>query len=160
MATILEPDLNATINLNFEGGITENQINLVPKRNGIYVAFVCNKLLTKEGRYTCKRIAYIGKAEGTNDLRKRIQEHIDNDHEQWTKKCQLTPGETFVYVYAVFEDPRLADVESALIYKNQPISNTQHKDKYNGSSWLLWINCKGNIGILNPKFGVARYVGE
>lgn len=160
MAAILKPDLNATIKLDFEGGITENEIDSVPKRNGLYVAFVCDKLLTKEGCYTCKRIAYIGKAEGTNDLHKRIQEHFDNDHELWAEKCRLSPYETFVYVYAIFEDTRLADVESALIYRNQPIINTQHRDRYNGNSWILWINCEGNIGILNPQVVVARYIGE
>ena len=152
MAAILKPD--------FEGGITENEIDSVPKRNGLYVAFVCDKLLTKEGCYTCKRIAYIGKAEGTNDLHKRIQEHFDNDHELWAEKCRLSPYETFVYVYAIFEDTRLADVESALIYRNQPIINTQHRDRYNGNSWILWINCEGNIGILNPQVVVTRYIGE
>lgn len=158
MATIFKDDNGSTVQLNFEQYITENNIDLVPQQSGIYVAFVCNKFVDENGCYTCKRIAYIGKAEGTNNLRKRIQEHFKNDHEQWAKKCQLLSCETFVYIYSIFEDSRLADVESALIYKNQPIINTQLKNEYNGKSWLLQIICKGNIGILLPNFMVVRYI--
>lgn len=158
MPTTLKPDPTLCIRLNFEACITERNIDSVPQQAGIYVAFVCNKLVDRDGYYRCSRIAYIGKAEGSNNLRKRIREHFDEDHQRWAQICQLSANETFVYTYAISEDLRLADVESALIYQNQPIVNTQHKDRYNGKSWILWINCEGNIGILVPHFGVARHI--
>lgn len=160
MSTSLKPDSKLIVRLDFEGCVTSENIDAVPQQGGVYAAFVCNKLVDRDGFYRCSRIAYIGKAEGTDNLRKRIRQHLNEDQESWAKTCQLAPDETFVYVYAVFEDSRLADVESALINHNQPIVNTQHKDRYNGASWLLWINCKGNIGLLSPTVVVARHVGS
>lgn len=158
MANELLPNSDIFVNLNFEGCITEHNIDNTPQSSGIYIAFVCNKLVDRNGNYNCSRIAYIGKAEGTNNLRKRINEHFENDHKQWATVCGLSSQETFVYVYAIFNDRRLADVESALIYKNQPIVNTQQKDKYNGKSWLLWIECKGNIGLLKQRITAVRQI--
>lgn len=158
MANELLPNSDIFVNLNFEGCITEYNIDNAPQSSGIYVAFVCNKLVDRDGNYNCSRIAYIGKAEGTNNLRKRIKEHFENDHEQWAEECGLSSLETFVYVYAAFDDSRISDVEAALIYRNQPIVNSQQKDKYNGESWFLWIRCYGNIGLLKPKVAVARQI--
>lgn len=152
------PASEVMVNLDFDECITVDRINSIPQLSGIYVAFVCNKLMDKNGYYNCTRIAYIGKAEGANNLRKRIQEHFNNDHFQWAKECQLSRTETFVYTYAVFDDPRLADVESALIYNNQPMVNIQHKDRYNGASRFLWINCGGNIGLLKSRVIAIRYI--
>lgn len=141
------------VNLDFRGYITENNINSIPQSSGIYVAFVYDT--NDKGIH---RTAYIGKAEGTNNLRKRIQEHFDNEHSKWAKTYKLSDTETFVYVYAVFDDSILADVESALIFKNQPIINVQHKDRYNGKSYFLCINCRGNIGLLKPLIFVSRFI--
>lgn len=157
---ISQPDPGIIITLNFEGCITEKNIDTAPQSSGIYVAFVCNKMAANNGDYHCSRIAYIGKAEGTNNMRKRIQEHFDNDHSRWAKVCQLSDTETFVYTYAVFNDSRLPDVESALIYKNKPIINVYHKDRYNGESYILWINCQGNYGLLKPKVTAVRNIRE
>lgn len=158
MVAKLKLDSHVCIHLNFEACVTKDNIDDAPQRAGIYVAFVCKKLVDRDGYYVCSRIAYIGKAEGSDNLRKRIQQHFDMDHKRWTQLCQLSSDETFVYAYAIFEDSRLADVESALIYENQPVANVQHNDKYNGNSWILWITCEGNIGMLNPWFSVVRYI--
>jgi len=152
------PAPGVIVELNFEGCITETNIDTVPQSPGIYVAFVCNKMTDHNGDYLCSHIAYIGKAEGTNNLRKRIQEHFDNDHSEWAEKCKLSDTETFVYTYSVFDDPRLSDVESALIFKNQPIVNIQHKDRYNGRSYFLWIKCTGSTGLLEPYISVVRLI--
>lgn len=152
------PALGVTVELSFEGCITEANIDTVPQSPGIYVAFVCSKSTDNNGDYLCSRIAYIGKAEGTNNLRKRIQEHIDNDHSEWAEKCKMSDTETFVYSYSVFDDPRLADVESALISQNPTIVNILHKDRYNGRSYFLWIKCTGNTGLLEPYISVVRFI--
>ena len=55
--------------------------------------------------------------------------------------------EYVVYCYAVYEE-NLHDIEAALIYKNQPLANTQNKDKYNGDEYFISINCEGDIGGL------------
>lgn len=157
MAIKFRPASKVMVNLDFANGVTEENINSVPQASGLYVAFVC-KASTREDSCDCTRIAYIGKAEGTNNLRKRIQEHINDDYDSWKQTCQLSDDELFVYTYAVFEDPRLADVESALIFCNQPIVNKQHKDRYNGQSYILWINCDGNIGLLKKQISVAKFI--
>lgn len=149
MATNLIPDPKIFVTLKFLGCITtEDNLVSVPELSGIYVAFVCNKFLNEEGNYTCTRIAYIGKAEGTNNLRNRIRQHFRKDHEKWIKEARLSDNEMFVYTYAVLEDERLSDVEAALIYCNKPIINTQNIDRYTGKSWLIYVECTGNKGLL------------
>lgn len=157
MAIKFRPSSKIVVKLNFADGVTEDDINFVPQASGIYVAFVC-KASTEEDSFDCTRIAYIGKAEGSNNLRKRIQEHISNDHDSWAKSCELSDGEFFMYTYAVFDDSRLADVESALIFRNQPIVNKEHKDKYNGQSYILWISCDGNTGLLKKQISVMKII--
>lgn len=46
-----------------------------------------------------------------------------------------------MYCYAVYEE-NLHDIEAALIYKNQPLANTQNKDKYNGTIILFLLIVK------------------
>lgn len=93
-----QPDLGITATLNFEGCITEKNIDAAPQLSGIYVAFVCNKMADNNGDYHCSRI-------------------------------------------------------------DQPIVNIQHKDRYNGKSYVLRINCEGDRGVLRPKFTAVRYIG-
>lgn len=42
---------------------------------------------------------------------------------------------------------------------DQPIVNIQHKDRYNGKSYVLRINCEGDRGVLRPKVTAVRYIG-
>lgn len=101
-----------------------------------------------EGETTleCRQIVYIGKAEGTDNLKKRITEHIRDDQKSWEEHF-CGEGEFVVYCYAVF-DENLHDIEAALIYKNQPLANLNCKDRYNGDAWLISIECIGEIGSL------------
>lgn len=143
------------VELNFIGGYEENEVDNIPNnKNGIYVAFAC---IPRDDMYLVKRILYIGKADGTNNLQKRIKEHIRDDHEQW-RKIYMTPSELIVYCYAEFDSQYLPDVESALIFKNQPYANVEHKEKYNGKTWMLHIKCEGEIGKLRPYASVMRLV--
>lgn len=76
MSISLKPDSKLIVRLDFEGCITSENIDAVPQQGGVYAAFVCNKLVDRDGFYRCSRIAYIGKAEGTDNLRKRIRQHL------------------------------------------------------------------------------------
>lgn len=134
--------------LTFIGGFKGNEIaglDDISDKQGIYVAFSCKPREEGDG-YECKQIVYIGKAEGTNNLRKRISEHVNDDQAGWEENyCE--EGELIVYCFAVYEE-NLHDIEAALIYKNQPLANTQNKDKYNGNEYFVSINCVGDIGNL------------
>ena len=134
--------------LTFVGGFKGEEIaglDELSNKHGIYVAFLC-KPCDDGDCYECLQIVYIGKAEGTNNLRKRITEHVNNDQSNWEQNfCE--EGELIVYCYAVYEE-NLHDIEAALIYKNQPLANTQNKDKYNGYEYFISINCEGDIGGL------------
>lgn len=149
--------LAPSVSLNFVGGFVENGIEEVPEEAGLYVVFVCKESATS---YNCEQIAYIGKADKTktSNLRERIRSHISGDFKSWKKLCGMTDEEIFVFCYAVYSDVLLSDVESALIYRNQPIVNIQNKDRYNGKSWYLNIVSHGEIGLLRPNIYVMRLV--
>ena len=158
MVANLISDPKIIVKLNFLGCITEENLDAVTERSGIYVAFVCNKYLSKYGCYICTRIAYIGKAEGTDNLRNRIRQHFSEAHKKWAEICQLSDNETFVYTYAVFEDERLSDVEAALIYCNKPIVNKHNIDRYTGKSWLIYVECIGNTGLLESNAVGVKFI--
>jgi excinuclease UvrABC nuclease subunit len=135
--------------LTFVGGYKGDEIaglDEISDKHGIYVAFSCKPC--EEGDcYECKQVVYIGKAEGTNNLRKRISEHVNNDQASWEQNyCE--DGELIVYCYAIY-DGNLHDIEAALIYKNQPLANTQNKEEYNGDEYFISVSCNGEIGILS-----------
>lgn len=149
--------LTPSVLLNFIGGFVESGIDEVPEEAGLYVVFVCKESAIG---YSCKQIAYVGKADKseTSNLRERMREHIRDDFKNWKGICGMTDDEIFVFCYAVYDDALLSDVESALIYRNQPIINIQNKDRYNGKSWYLNIVSQGEIGLLRPNIYVMRLV--
>lgn len=134
--------------LTFVGGYKGDEIeglDEISDKHGIYVAFSC-KPYEEGDSYECRQIVYIGKAEGTNNLRKRISEHVSNDQSNWEQNyCE--DGELIVYCYAIY-DWNLHDIEAALIYKNQPLANTQGKNKYNGDEYFISVRCDGDTGAL------------
>lgn len=139
---------SAQYRLFFIGGFKSENIGNIRDlsgKHGIYVAFSC-KPIEGETSLECRQIVYIGKAEGTDNLMKRITEHIRDDQKSWEEDF-CGEGEFIVYCYAVF-DENLHDIEAALIYKNQPLANVNCKDRYNGDAWFISIECVGEIGLL------------
>lgn len=102
-------------------------------RGGIYMAFAGEE---KNNRFIPSRLLYIGKAEDTtNTLGKRINEHgyiltgqTESDHVRWRKMAKLGRNESIGYCYAALDDmTSIEDIESKLIYNNQPPCNIKKK---------------------------------
>lgn len=146
--------------LHFEGGILGNQSNIAPDMNGIYVAFSCRE---HEFDFECMRTLYIGKAEGTDTIKKRIRDHFHNRDEaesgkqSYWEENYCGAGEVVVYSYAICED-NLHDIEAVLIHRNQPLANVQNKDCYHGEAWYTHVKCIGQKGCLADSVGIMRLV--
>lgn len=101
---------------------------------GIYMAFAGER---RDDYFIPSRLLYIGKAENTtNSLGKRINEHGDilkgkseSDHARWRRLAKLDGNESIGYCYAVLGDmEHIDDIESKLIFNNQPICNDKKKE--------------------------------
>ncbi len=122
----------------FKEGYTENAIDNLPEKNGIYACFACDKQ-TKDGKYQNLELKYIGM---TNDgFKSRITRHKSEDHANWKKQIKET--QELVYIIAELNSDILQSVEAALIYCNQPPENTEYINGYQGEYHTLTVNCKG-----------------
>ena len=144
--------------LDFKGDIKGGQANNAPDTNGIYVAFACKK---KGNLYIPCRVLYIGKAEGEDSIRQRIDDHY-NDHDNsdsgkqsYWEKNYCNRDEVVIYSYAECSE-HIDDIEAALIRRNQPVANIQGKDHYIGKAWFVFVKCTGQRGCLAQKNSVMR----
>lgn len=80
-------------------------------------------------------------------FKKRIDQHVKDDHKKWSKYYDPRK-EHLAYVIAEDNTDILQTIESALIYKNQPLANDEYKDHYQGEYCKIAIECTGNKGIL------------
>lgn len=146
------------VHLNFIGGYTETELDHIPNdKHGIYAAYAC---VADNKYHMINKLLYIGKAEGSINLQKRIKGHVRDDHAQWEEDF-MTKDEFIVYCYAIFEENYLKDVESALIHHNLPFANEKGKDKYNGDIGLLTIFCDGENGsLISPSIGMKIIAGS
>lgn len=155
---IRKREINAK--LSFKGGLEADSVDKIPRRHGIYVAFAC---FDRGEEYECSSLVYIGKAEGTDDLRSRVADHVNgnnqpkNERQKFWEQEYCKNGEVIVYVYAEHEED-LGDIESALIYKNQPEANIHSKDRYTGTAWYVNVVGEGNIGILKGEITAMRLI--
>jgi len=103
-------------------------------KGGIYMAFAGE---FRNDIFSPSRLLYIGKAETPNNsLGKRINEHgefstsfIESDHSRWRRIAKLGRNESIGYCYAAFDDMNhIDDIESKLIYNNQPPCNDKKKE--------------------------------
>lgn len=104
--------INKTIN--FKGYFSDN--DEIPTTNGVYAAFA-----EDQDSHNNYRLLYIGRAYETNNLKKRIGEHIKYDHnsEKWLEHYD-PETESIFYSYAEIDDDSIIpDIERALIYENQ-----------------------------------------
>lgn len=128
------------VELNFKGFFSSSDD--IPDSHGVYAAFA-----QKENE---KRLLYIGRAYKTNNLKKRIQEHIDDDHNSARWKEHYNPQEEFIlYSYAVIDnDEIIPDIEKTLINRNKPEINSQDVDNINIEALSVILKCVGDIGCL------------
>lgn len=140
------------VTLQFGPGYTADQETDMPDSHGIYVAYACEDC---GDSFLCKRILYIGKAEGeTDSIRKRISDHIhDRDWSETGKQSYwegefCDEGEIVVYNFAEY-DGNLHDIEAVLIAKNDVCANIHNnKGECNADAWHVIVHCEGQIGLL------------
>lgn len=140
--------------LEFKGAITKGHENYAPSENGIYAAFACTSVV-KNGKPSWHpvRTVYIGKAEGTDTIKKRIGDHVndrdesDSDKQSHWEKHYCKQGETIVYTYAKHKKD-LHDIEAALIYLNDPEANIQGAENNVAEADVVDVTCMGNKGKL------------
>lgn len=144
--------------LNFKGGIKGEQAQNAPDTNGIYVAFACEK---KGNSYIPHRVLYIGKADGKDSIRQRIDDHYndrdnsDSGKQSYWEKNYCNRDEVVIYSYVDCSE-HIDDIEAALIRRNQPVANIQGKDHYIGKAWFVFVKCTGQSGCLAQKNSVMR----
>lgn len=157
---IMEQYKMINVELDFQGGIKGENSELAPKKNGIYVVFACKEF---NDVFECDRILYIGRAEGDDTIRKRIEDHYndrdesDSGKQSYWENNYCEEGEVVVYTFAECDD-QLHDIEAALIYRNQPLANIQGKDRYLGKAWHTYIKCTGEKGCLSDTNSIMRLV--
>lgn len=141
-------DLVSKVSINFKSGAyDENRYDQLPDTEGIYACFACT--VNKDGTYHCVRTMYVGMTE-KQGFKKRIDQHVKQDHSKWKKHID-PKTEHLVYVIAEDGTDILQTIESALIYKNQPLANDEYKDHYQGEYKQITVECIGNKGILREE---------
>lgn len=136
----------------FQGAIKKGEENYAPAENGIYVAFACT-FNTSTAKWHPERIVYIGKAEGTDTIKKRISDHVNNRDEadsgkqSYWEKNYVKAGETIIYTYAT-QKSDLHDIEAVLLYLNDVKANINGTGNYLADADVVDVTCEGNRGTL------------
>lgn len=145
--------------LKFDGYFDKNQTGNIPKRSGIYAAFACE---VEGGNVLDTKLLYIGKGEGEEGIRGRIEAHIagrgnepvNGRQSTWEREYEPT-GRVIKYAYARL-NKNLHDVEAALIYHNKPQYNDLLKGCYCGNVNNMLILCTGDIGDLKSVTTICK----
>lgn len=154
MAVVTKNGISTIVTLDFKGYYQEKHIGSIQEVDGLYAAFACTLSKDKDGVEYCTplRCIYIGMGTKTDNVHVRVAQHKNNDHATWKK--HLNEGEHILYSYAECQADIVHDVESALIYNNQPDENDVSKDKYTGDTHFLTVNLKGRFGTLRRNITV------
>ncbi len=134
-----------TFDLKFDGYYRDINKASLPSCSGIYCVYTCS-YDPSEKMVSLKKLIYIGQAE---DINKRLSNH--EKYEDW--KSYLKSGETLCYNYTSVSINDLDRCENALIYKHQPIENTQCKKEFNYLQTTL--NITGRSKFLNSSFTLS-----
>lgn len=145
-------------NLEFKGYYNKDTQDKIPTESGIYVAHAVKYTNEEHTRISHKSLVYIGKAEGTDNLKKRIGEHIDGtdakrSNRVWMNKLKADglDVDEIVYSYAEYDGKDIADVETALIYANEDNGIYNEKDTHghdNENAKKLSVKCTGKKDLL------------
>ena len=142
--------------LTFQGAIVKGSEHFAPAENGIYAAFACTRVVDKDNKLSWRpqRTLYVGKAEGTDTIKKRISDHVndrdesDSGKQSFWEKNYMLQGETVVYTYAKHKED-LHDIEAVLLFLNEIEANIQGTDNYLADADVVDVTCAGNRGTLN-----------
>ena len=109
---------NINRTLHFKGYYETNDD--IPASHGVYVAFA----LDYKGEMP-PRLLYIGRAYKSNNLKKRVGEHISDDHGSKRWLAHYNPKEeNILYSYVeIDDDVVIPDIEKTLIHINRPDIN-------------------------------------
>ena len=127
-----------------------NSIDSIPCKDGIYMA-LARKGTDLPSSY---KLLYIGVATGTDCLRNRVGDHINNDHntQKWLDYYNPKTDE-IVYSYAlVTKTVRILEIENALIFKARPLVNINTITKVSSDAEYIILYCKGDIGPLKSRY--------
>ena len=92
---------------------------------------------------------YIGMTE-KQGFKTRIQQHFDDDHQEWAKNKWYNPAEEqLVYAIAPKDTDVLQTIESALISYYKPKANKENKYHYQGEYDKITVNCGGAKGCIS-----------
>ena len=125
----------------------------IPATCGVYAAFAQNG-------GGVARLLYIGRAYMSNNLKKRIQEHIDDDHKSEKWQNHYNPRtEVICYAYAVIDDDAvIPDIEKTLIHENKPEINYQDVENNNVDARMVRLMCTGDKGCLKASATLGREI--
>lgn len=147
-------------NLKFYGFRLPEGVDVIPKVHGIYAAFA--GVIYENNKCGINRLIYIGKADAGDTVQSRIDDHIndrdesDSGKQSYWERQYCEKDEVILYAYAEYDEDDLEDVEKALIFKNQPLANIYHKDRYNGNTYPLRVICTGSIGTLKREILIRQ----
>ena len=134
------------IELNFEGFWREEKKKLMPDESGVYCVYRC-VYNSDENTVTIKELFYIGESENVNE---RIANH--DRLEDW--KGALQAGETLCYSCAKVDEKDRERAEAAMIFKDQPPFNDEHKNGFDYEDTHIII--KGRKSLLSNDYVVHK----
>lgn len=146
--------------LEFLGGIKKEQIEFAPQAHGLYVAFACKEF---DDYYECARLVYVGKADGSDSIRGRIDDHAndrdasDSGKQSYWESQYCDEDEIIVYCFAEYGE-NIDDIEAVLIWRNQPEANINGKDHYIGNTTHVYVKCIGERGMLAEVNSVMKLI--
>lgn len=127
--------------LTFEGYWRERDSKGLPSYSGIYAVLSYSHDPDKR-KVVLHNLLYIGRADN-------IKERI-NIHEKWCVwKNLLKAGEELCFCCTPVPKEDRERIAAALIYANQPLINTEYKNKFMFDTTVL--NLYGNYGVLKEK---------
>lgn len=122
----------------------------------VYIAEAVTWTNDEKTRFHPVQLVYIGKAEGTDNLRARINDHIQNTDKdrcngKWLAELRKKGivVDSIQYAYAVLD---LGDIETALIYANEDNGIFNDRDTHghtNIDARRLNVFCEGKNQYIN-----------
>lgn len=130
-----------TYDIVFKGYRREEKVSTMPEYSGIYLAYRC--AYNKANRtVSLRELIYIGQAQ---NLRTRLLQHKnDGDLDK-----ELKDGEQICYAYAKVDADKLDIVENALIFAQQPRTNTNLKQSFDHRAAKFIV--EGDCALLEYK---------
>lgn len=139
---------NKTISLTFKGYWRAANKSAIPGEAGIYCVYACNHN-PRAGTVSLRRLLYIGEA---NNARERVSGH--ERRADW--EAHLRVGEELCFSFSPIAASYRQRAEAALVYYNQPPTNTEYKGNFPFDTTT--VNTKGKNAKLRSSITVSGWV--